>query len=112
MRRVWPSPPPGWVVGAPELTDPECMNSSLSTSTSPRTLRLRALAAICGVLGLAAFAASPAGAAPNVDGKFAVSGVGTNNEITKGPDGNLWVCLLYTSPSPRDGLLSRMPSSA
>ena len=27
---------------------------------------------------------------------------------------NEWVrdCLLYTSPSPRDGLLSRMPSSA
>ena len=29
---------------------------------------------------------------------------------------NLWLasraCLLYTSPSPRDGLLSRMPSSA
>ena len=24
----------------------------------------------------------------------------------------LFVCLLYTSPSPRDGLLSRMPSSA
>ena len=24
----------------------------------------------------------------------------------------LWGCLLYTSPSPRDGLLSRMPSSA
>ena len=24
----------------------------------------------------------------------------------------LLVCLLYTSPSPRDGLLSRMPSSA
>ena len=24
----------------------------------------------------------------------------------------LHVCLLYTSPSPRDGLLSRMPSSA
>ena len=23
-----------------------------------------------------------------------------------------WICLLYTSPSPRDGLLSRMPSSA
>ena len=29
------------------------------------------------------------------------------------PDGALyWLCLLYTSPSPRDGLLSRMPSSA
>ena len=26
--------------------------------------------------------------------------------------GLLLVCLLYTSPSPRDGLLSRMPSSA
>ena len=26
-------------------------------------------------------------------------------------DGSL-LCLLYTSPSPRDGLLSRMPSSA
>ena len=25
---------------------------------------------------------------------------------------NIAVCLLYTSPSPRDGLLSRMPSSA
>ena len=25
---------------------------------------------------------------------------------------NLFACLLYTSPSPRDGLLSRMPSSA
>ena len=27
-------------------------------------------------------------------------------------DGGLEICLLYTSPSPRDGLLSRMPSSA
>ena len=26
--------------------------------------------------------------------------------------GWFWTCLLYTSPSPRDGLLSRMPSSA
>ena len=26
--------------------------------------------------------------------------------------GSVYVCLLYTSPSPRDGLLSRMPSSA
>ena len=25
---------------------------------------------------------------------------------------NGYTCLLYTSPSPRDGLLSRMPSSA
>ena len=26
--------------------------------------------------------------------------------------GLAYICLLYTSPSPRDGLLSRMPSSA
>ena len=26
--------------------------------------------------------------------------------------GVYWSCLLYTSPSPRDGLLARMPSSA
>ena len=26
--------------------------------------------------------------------------------------GQVYTCLLYTSPSPRDGLLSRMPSSA
>ena len=26
--------------------------------------------------------------------------------------GQTEICLLYTSPSPRDGLLSRMPSSA
>ena len=38
--------------------------------------------------------------------------------LTKGGNGGLLaggvaaVCLLYTSPSPRDGLLSRMPSSA
>ena len=33
-----------------------------------------------------------------------------------GPNGEslgfLWSCLLYTSPSPRDATLSRMPSSA
>ena len=27
-------------------------------------------------------------------------------------DVRTYICLLYTSPSPRDGLLSRMPSSA
>ena len=33
---------------------------------------------------------------------------------TDATDGDEWsqICLLYTSPSPRDGLLSRMPSSA
>ena len=31
---------------------------------------------------------------------------------TKNFTADYYVCLLYTSPSPRDGLLSRMPSSA
>ena len=40
---------------------------------------------------------------------------GTNegaNDDTSGSTVSLEICLLYTSPSPRDGLLSRMPSSA
>ena len=32
--------------------------------------------------------------------------------IAKDEDTTYHFCLLYTSPSPRDGLLSRMPSSA
>ena len=38
---------------------------------------------------------------------------GTLN-VLLGPtlSGKTSICLLYTSPSPRDGLLSRMPSSA
>ena len=33
-------------------------------------------------------------------------------EVVMAPPPNPYSCLLYTSPSPRDGLLSRMPSSA
>ena len=33
----------------------------------------------------------------------------SNDLVSRSKDKN---CLLYTSPSPRDGLLSRMPSSA
>ena len=39
----------------------------------------------------------------------------TAEQTTGYPDDNpktIYGCLLYTSPSPRDGLLSRMPSSA
>ena len=32
--------------------------------------------------------------------------------VTNVPGASGNICLLYTSPSPRDGLLSRMPSSA
>ena len=43
------------------------------------------------------------------------TGVGTQMvlDIYPGPeDGNVYNCLLYTSPSPRDRQKSRMPSSA
>ena len=33
-------------------------------------------------------------------------------ELTEDGLRDIYDCLLYTSPSPRDGLLSRMPSSA
>ena len=45
----------------------------------------------------------------------------TGEHILKSREVDIWdkraniynnICLLYTSPSPRDGLLSRMPSSA
>ena len=37
---------------------------------------------------------------------------GASNSFTSANNANWIICLLYTSPSPRDGLLSRMPSSA
>ena len=36
----------------------------------------------------------------------------TVEELAEELDKSIKSCLLYTSPSPRDGLLSRMPSSA
>jgi len=38
-------------------------------------------------------AAPPALAAPQVNGEFSVSGLGTYNALTTGPDGNIWVTL-------------------
>lgn len=44
------------------------------------------------IVSIPAFAL-PAHADPGVDGQFTVSGVGTNNQIAAGPDGNVWVTL-------------------
>ena len=44
------------------------------------------------------------GRAVDRDGRVGFYGEGPNRDARR--------CLLYTSPSPRDGLLSRMPSSA
>ena len=52
----------------------------------------------------------------NVDSEWLLTGIeketSTSDDVAEvlGWDDN--TCLLYTSPSPRDGLLSRMPSSA
>ena len=45
---------------------------------------------------------------PNDSGAFVTYGKGDQRGFFK----RINFCLLYTSPSPRDGLLSRMPSSA
>ena len=51
------------------------------------------------------------GVRDGTDGDFIAHVIRRND--SKGTDGvQSWHCLLYTSPSPRDGLLSRMPSSA
>ena len=44
-------------------------------------------------------------------GRRDIADIGRAEALGEGPI-LPWFCLLYTSPSPRDGLLSRMPSSA
>ena len=44
--------------------------------------------------------------------KTTIAGGATVNGIQNVSQSHTNTCLLYTSPSPRDGLLSRMPSSA
>ena len=49
----------------------------------------------------------------NPDDLFEVQSSGTLSQAIVGRGIDMaYTCLLYTSPSPRDGLLSRMPSSA
>ena len=56
-----------------------------------------------------------AGKVPRLEGSAPnVGSVSLGVETVPCLERDAWsmVCLLYTSPSPRDGLLSRMPSSA
>ena len=48
----------------------------------------------------------------NPDDLQILSDSGFRSIICNRPDGESSDCLLYTSPSPRDATLSRMPSSA
>ena len=43
---------------------------------------------------------------------YLAQGAGTCAPLEEVVNALSWVCLLYTSPSPRDATLSRMPSSA
>ena len=47
---------------------------------------------------------------PTSDGGYILTG--TNQPLGNSDDEDFYICLLYTSPSPRDATLSRMPSSA
>ena len=71
-----------------------------------------ALAAVAMAFAGAAFAGGPGInlPAPALQEGFSIHGlIDTGFQIHHA---NGTTCLLYTSPSPRDGLLSRMPSSA
>ena len=61
-------------------------------------------------------ASSAASASASASNRSNVSSVETGEDSTStGSSGDVWqpiACLLYTSPSPRDATLSRMPSSA
>ncbi len=50
-------------------------------------------AASCLLVVTSIVGSQPARAAAQVDGTFAVTSVGTNNQITTGPDGNMWATL-------------------
>ena len=45
-------------------------------------------------------------------GELKIPAINVNDSVTKSKNDNKYGCLLYTSPSPRDATLSRMPSSA
>lgn len=52
----------------------------------------RILAPLAGLLAALVIAA-PSAAAPAVSGEFSVPGLGSNNKLVQGPDGNIWVTL-------------------
>jgi virginiamycin B lyase len=55
-------------------------------------IRLRSALALLAALAALGAGASAASAAPTVSGEFAIpGGVGTDNDIVEGPDGNMWV---------------------
>ena len=83
-------------------------NEEVGDAKTKRT-NVRTLAAVF-ERGIGAYKTNPAGVRPNVSSpeQWAYARVNSFLFALR----NIQTCLLYTSPSPRDGLLSRMPSSA
>src|SRR5665647_2149289 len=74
---------------------------------APLSARLQVTPAVRVLASSAAPVAVATSAAREVRGRCGGGGAAMGGPPSGGGD----ICLLYTSPSPRDGLLSRMPSS-
>ena len=104
-------------------TLPQTVAGLTSTSNNPgngtASIDLRGLGANRTLVLVNGRRAQPNGAAGVVDINTIPPALIENVEVLTGGASSVYgadavsgVCLLYTSPSPRDGLLSRMPSSA
>ena len=104
---------------APTWTTPRTARALLETARDLSKFRLSAFVVSTAAAGFVL------GSPTSVDaGKLAATCAGTmlcsasanalNQVVERAPDGTMrrTACLLYTSPSPRDATLSRMPSSA
>ena len=83
-------------------------NDFISGIGNTPLIKLRAASEItgCNIYGKAEFL-NPGGSVKDRAALALIKDAQEKKLIAKGG-----ICLLYTSPSPRDGLLSRMPSSA
>lgn len=83
---------PGGIRGSAERTLCTALSDAVQYPMSVRLPVIVCVLAIAVPVGV-----GPVAADPVVDGRFAVGGVGTNNQITIGPDANVWVTLDATN---------------
>ena len=92
------------------------MTISLGQSATPNDMRIYAIGDVHGYLDLLKSIHQKIQADLNDIGTRQYRIVYLGDYIDRGPDSagcaQFLICLLYTSPSPRDATLSRMPSSA
>ena len=94
----------------------ECVEATYrlvqSDFTGPVNIGSEEMVSINGLVDIAAKAADKKVEKNHIEGPLGVRGRNSNNDLIREKLNWDYTCLLYTSPSPRDGLLSRMPSSA